>query len=143
MKTARLLSAITLVVLLASASLSSIAGNDPGIPKYKLVNYVVQVTPVPNFPGPSSHFWIAITDGTGHIVSPAQAYHSGVSLYLFQEAGNMISGTRTAVMMQYPAIQNGWVIPSNTKQGSFFGGNYYLFTLTPVQYLPLPVGGGK
>jgi hypothetical protein len=139
MKTTKVLSALTLVILLAAISMFSIAGNDPGVPKTKIITYTVNITPTPNFPGMSNGFMIAISNGQGRQVVPAQKFHNGVWSYTFTEAGELIKGQRVAVMMQYPAGQSGWYIPTSKLAGYFYGGNTYTFTLTPVSIAP----GGK
>ncbi|MEI7661387.1 MAG: hypothetical protein WCK34_04285 [Bacteroidota bacterium] len=133
MKTTRILSAISLVLIFTANSL--FAGratiSDPGSAALlKQVTYEVKVNPAPNFPGASGHYLIAITDENGRKVVPAQPFHPGVWTYKFKEAGTF-RGTRIAVMVPYPANPTGWIIPPSVLKGNFFGGATYIFELTP------------
>ena len=132
MKTTKIISALSLVLVFAANSLFANRINDPGsADKQKLITYEVKVNFVANFPSAFSHYMIVITDGTGRKVVPAQAYHQGVSSYTFKEAGNILKGTRIAVMVPYPANPAGWIIAPSVKKGMFIGGASYLFELTP------------
>jgi hypothetical protein len=132
MKTTKIISALSLVLVFAAGSLFANRINDPGsADKQKLITYEVIVNFTANFPGALSHFMIVITDGTGRKVVPAQAYHPGVSTYTFKEAGTL-RGTRIAVMVPYPANTSGWVVPPCVKKGTFVGGATYNFELTPL-----------
>ena len=132
MKTTNLISALSLILVLAANSLYANKINDPGsTDKQKLITYEVKVNFAANFPGVLSHYLIVITDGTGRKVVPAQPYHAGVSSYTFKEAGTL-KGTRIAVMVPYPANPSAWTIAPCVKTGLFVGGTSYLFELTPV-----------
>ena len=130
MKTTKIISAISLVLIFAAGSL--FAGNKPEIGQQKLITYQVTVHAAPNFPGASGHYLVAITDEKGNKVAPAQPFHPGVWTYTFREAGSF-RGTRVAVMVPYPANPTGWVIPPSVQKGNFIGGGTYRFDLTPVQ----------
>jgi len=132
MKTTKIISALSLVLVFAANSLFANRINDPGsADKQKLITYEVKVNFAANFPSAFSHYMIVITDGTGRKVVPAQAYHQGVTSYTFKEAGNLIKGARVAVMVSYPASQSGWTIAPDVKKGIFTGGATYQFKLTP------------
>jgi hypothetical protein len=132
MKTTKIISAITLVLILAANSLfaSRTTINDPvSSVNGKMIIYEVKVNVTANFPG-STNFLVAITDENGRRVVPAQPFHPGVWTYLFKEAGS-IKGTRIAVLVPYPANPTGWIIPPSKRSGTFYGGASYLFELTP------------
>jgi hypothetical protein len=132
MKTTKIISALSLVLVFAAGSLFANKINDPGSAnKQKLITYEVKINFAANFPGALSHFMVVITDESGRKVVPAQAYHPGVSTYTFKEAGTL-RGTRIAVMVPYPANPSGWVVPPSVKKGTFVGGASYSFELTPL-----------
>ncbi len=131
MKTTKIISAISLVLVLTANLL--FAGNisNPGSTiKQKLITYDVKVKFAPNFPGVNAHYLVAIVDENGSRVVPAQPFHPGVWSYTFKEAGTF-KGTRIAVMVPYPANQAGWSIPRSVLKGMFYGGATYRFVLTP------------
>ena len=134
MKTTKIISALSLVLVFAANSLFANRIGDPGTPdKLKLVTYEVKVNFAANFPGANARYLVVITDGTGRKVVPAQAFHTGVSKYTFKEAGT-IKGTRVAIMVPLNVKPNGWVIPPSVKKGIFVGGSTYRFELTPESY---------
>jgi len=131
MKTTKIISALSLVLVFAANSVFANRINDPGSEnRQKLITYEVKVNFAANFPGANAHYLVAITDGTGRKVVPAQPYHPGVSTYTFKEAGNF-KGTRIAVMVPYPAGPTGWIIEPSVKNGMFIGGTTCQFELTP------------
>jgi hypothetical protein len=132
MKTAKIISALSLVLVFAASSLFAGRISDPGSPaKAKMVTYEVKVNCVPNFPGSNGHYLVAITDETGRKVVPAQVFHSGVWSYTFKETGNF-KGTRIAVLVPYPATKTGWYAAPSVLKGFFYGDTSYRFELTPV-----------
>ena len=71
MKTTKILSAITLVLIFAANSLYAgrTTSNDPGSAmQQKLVTYEVKINAAPNFPGASGHYLVAITDEKKSII---------------------------------------------------------------------------
>ena len=132
MKTTNFFSAISLVLIFTANSLFANRISDPGSSTMqKQVTYEVKVNFEASFPGASAHYMIVITDEHSRKVVPAQAYHPGISLYTFKEAGTF-RGTRVAVMVPYPAIPTAWGIPPSILRGVFTGGTTYHFELTPV-----------
>jgi len=132
MKTTKILSALSLVLIFAANSVYANLINDPGSQTMqKMVTYVVKVNFAPNFPGATGHYLVAITDEHGRKVVPAQPFHPGLWSYTFKEAGSF-RGTRIAVMVPYPASQAGWVIPPCVLKATFIGGATYQFNLAPV-----------
>src|SRR5665647_993376 len=110
MKTTKILSAISLVLVLAANSLFANRINDPGSDlMQKLITYVVKVHQAPNFPSANARYLIVITDEHGRKVVPAQQFHPGVWSYTFKEAGTL-RGTRIAVMIPYPSYPMNWDI---------------------------------
>jgi hypothetical protein len=133
MKTTKILSAISLILIFAANSLFASRNTigDPGsVEKQKLVTYEVKVNFAPNFPGATSHYMILITDGQGRQFGPGQEYHPGINTYTFTEAGSF-RGTRIAAMVPLHANQSGWYIPPSVIKGNFVGGQTYIFNLTP------------
>ena len=131
MKTKVITSALSLVLVLAFSSLFAARISDPGSAVLlKAVTYVVKVTPAPNF-GTNGHYLVAITDGNGSKVAPAQPYHQGVSTYTFKESAGTFKGTRVAILIPFPAVPNGWNIMPDKKSGIFYGGATYQFNLAP------------
>jgi hypothetical protein len=144
MKTMKVLSAISLALVLTAGAIFANPTVDPvSNDRQKLITYEVKVNFAPNFAGAPCHFKIGITDKTGRLVVAAQLYHPGTTTYTFKEAANLVNGTRVAVMVPYPANQSGWMIPPSAKSGYFFGGSTYHYSLTPVQIVPVGGGGGK
>jgi hypothetical protein len=138
MKTKVILSAITLVLAIVANSLFAGRNNDPApVSGKKIITYVVKINFAANFCNSNGHYVVAITDGNGNRVVPAQNFQPGVSTYSFRESGSF-SGTRTAVMVPVPVspsgwIPTGWVIPPCVLKGNFAGGATYNFELTPEQ----------
>ena len=133
MKTTKIISAISLVLILAANSLlaSSTTISDPGTTvKQQSVMYVVKVNCPPNFPIANDNFIIIITDEKGRKVAPAQAFHEGVWAYTFREAGSF-RGVRIASMVSYPATPTEWVIPPVKIIATFYAGQTYFFELIP------------
>jgi len=133
MKTTKILSAITLVLILAANSLfagRTTIGDPVSSLQQNLVTYDVKINASPNFPGYNEPFLVAITDETGRRVAPAQLFHKGVLSYTFKEAGSF-RGTRIAVMVPYPSTPSGWVIPPSVLKANFIAGKTYHFELTP------------
>ena len=133
MKTTKILSAFSLVLILAANSLfaNRATVNDPGTAdKQKLITYEVKVNFTRNFTGAAGHYLVAITDEKGRKVEPAQPFHTGVWSYTFTEAGSL-RGTRIAIMVPYPSNPTGWIIPPCKLTGNFYGGGTYQFELTP------------
>jgi hypothetical protein len=133
MKTLKMISALSLVLVFAATSVFARMGNDQGmVSKAKMVTYTVKVNFTPNFPAPNAHYLVAITDESGRKVVPAQPFHPGVWNYTFKEASGSFRGTRVAVLIPYPATQTGWVAAPGIVKGIFFGGATYSFELTPI-----------
>ena len=131
MKTTKIISVLSFVLIFASNSIFANLTNDPVTPdRQKLVTYAVNVNFAPNFPGSGGNYLIAITDEHGRKVVPPQPFHPGKGSYTFTEAGSF-RGTRIAVMVPYPANQSGWVIPPVVMKATFYGGATYQFNLTP------------
>ena len=134
MKTRKILSAISLVLIFAANSVfaGSLTINDPSTSdKQKLVTYEVLVKAVPTFPSANDQYIVVITDEKGRKVVPAQTFRPGVWTYTFKEAGTF-RGTRTAVLVSTNANQTGWIIPPSVLKGNFTGGSTYQFILAPL-----------
>lgn len=143
MKTTRIISALSLVLVFAATSLFANRISDPPADKRQSVSYEVKVNFAPNFPGAGGQYLIAITDETGRRMVPAKPYHPGVSVYTFKEAGDF-KGTRIAVLIPYPANQSGWTATPCVLNGWFAGGASYRFVLTPKSNVRWdPAGNGN
>lgn len=124
MKTTKIISAISLVLILAANSLfanRAAISNPETASMQQSVTYVVKVNCPPNFPAANGNFMILITDEKGRKVAPAQALHPGVWAYTFKEAGSF-RGVRIASMVSYPATPSGWVIPPVKIIATFYAG---------------------
>ena len=131
MKTTKIISALSLVLVFAASSLFANRISDPGPAVWqKPVTYDVKINFTANFPGINGHYLVVITDETGRKVVPAQTFRPGVWTYTFKEAGSF-RGTRVAVLVSYPDTQILWVIPPRVLKGTFTGGESYRFELTP------------
>ena len=129
MKTTKIISALSLVLIFAAANSLFVRGNTKSIPedRLKVITYVVKVDNI-NLISDNRHYLIIMTDGAGRQISSSQTFRPGLSSYIFKELGN-VRGTRVAMMVQEPSAPGSAAISSSSKTGTFFGGQTYLFRL--------------
>jgi hypothetical protein len=132
MKTTKIISALSLVLIFAASSMFAGNGiNGGNASQKKAVTYEVRVNISPSLPGANDSYLIAITDENGHRVVPAQNFPQGVYTYTFKEAAGDFKGTRIAILIPYPPTQMKWAATPSVIKGFFSAGSTYRFLLEP------------
>ena len=130
MKTIKILSALTLVVLLAvftSVSAQSKRGSIE-VP----ATFIVTVDNNVNLDG--GMYYVKVLNDLNKPVAPPQVLQEGISTYIFVEYGSIAGNRRTATVVKDPEYKSNTIVfnPVNLK-GPFMPGRKYFFPLLAPQ----------
>ena len=142
MKTTKILSVISLVLILSAAiyaSPTAIGKQTGNVPESPKIHYVVNIN-IQNDVQPCNLYLIKILDGEGKPVAEPRAYVAGVSKYDLYESGPK-AGVRIAVLSMYTygdhyICDKEFFTAPAALTGKFNNGQTYRFVLSPKLQQP-------